>query len=594
MRRTMAALGLAGLVGAGLYRARRDLLGRGLGLRPPEHAVTVACDLPIRMPDGVTLYADHFRPQTAGTYPTILIRTPYGRPSETRLLGPFGMPGPRLFAERGYHVLVQGTRGRYRSEGAFVPFLHERADGRATLDWIAAQPWFDGNLGMWGASYLGYTQWAVAVDGPPFLKAIVPVTTSSRFSRAFNPAGVFSYESALRWTKILQATQPGRSLDVAALMRLLSPQREAALRAVFATSPFAQADAATVGASVPFFQRWLAEPAVDGPYWRSVDPPRDMRRVSAAVHLVAGWHDLFLAEQLADYIDLLAAGRTPCLTVLPRFHTEAALLVESVREGLWWFDAHLKGQRELLERRAVLLALMGSPEWHAMDFWPPPAKLVRFFLHAAGELTTEAPSAPAAPETTPRGVSHYRYDPHDPTPALGGPVLSAQAGARDQRPLEVRPDLLTFTTAPLLAAVDVIGHVRLALYVRSSLAYTDFVGRLCVVHPDGRSLNVCEGIARVSPGVGELQPDGSRRIEIDMWATAMRFGVGQRMRLHVCSAAHPRWSANSGDGRPLQTGAPAGLVADQTVYHDPGHPSALILPLVSSAIRRAMAGAGEP
>ncbi|MEI8166602.1 MAG: CocE/NonD family hydrolase, partial [Chloroflexales bacterium] len=279
----------------------------------------------------------------------------------------------------------------------------------------------------------------------------------------------------------------------------------------------------------------------------------------------------------------------PYLTVLPRYHTELALLFDSVREGLWWFDAHLKGQRELLERRAVRVALMGSREWHAMDFWPPPASMVRFLLHAEGGLATTLPSFSA-----PQSASRYRYDPHDPTPALGGPVLSPQAGVRDQHPLEARPDLLTFTTPPLAAAVDVIGHVRLALYVRSSLAYTDFVGRLCVVHPDGRSLNVCEGIARVSPGVGELQPDGSRRIEIDMWATAMRFGVGQRMRLHVCSAAHPRWSANSGDGRPLQTGAPAGLVADQTVYHDPGHPSALILPLVSSAIRRAMAGAGEP
>jgi putative CocE/NonD family hydrolase len=237
---------------------------------------------------------------------------------------------------------------------------------------------------------------------------------------------------------------------------------------------------------------------------------------------------------------------------------------------------------------------MGSHEWHAMDFWPPPAKSVRFFLQAEGGLTTEPPGAPSAPEVTPRSVSRYRYDPHDPTPALGGPVLSAQAGARDQRPLESRPDLLTFTTPPLPTAVDVIGHVRLELYVHSSLACTDFVGRLCVVHPDGRSLNVCEGIVRVSPGVGEPQPDGSRRIEIDMWATAMRFGAGQRIRLHVCSAAHPRWSANSGDSRPLQSGAPAGLVADQTIYHDPERPSALILPLVSPATRQTMAGAGQP
>ena len=586
----MAALGLAGVAGVGLYRSRRAMLGRALGLRPPEHAITFVRAVPIRMPDGVTLFADHCRPQTPGTYPTILIRTPYGRPSETRIFGSFSsMPGPEFFAERGYHVIVQGTRGRFYSEGAFEPFLHEQADGHATLAWIAAQPWFDGNLGMWGASYLGYTQWAVAADAPPFLKAIVPVTTSAHFARSFNPAGSFSYESALRWTNYLKATDlPGRNLSFTALRQAFAPHREALLYRMMDALPFVDADAATVGATVPFFQRWLAEPAVDGPYWRTVDHQRSLGRINAAVHLVAAWHDLFLAEQLADYTTLLAAGRSPCLTVLPRYHTELAMLLDSVREGLWWFDAHLKGQRELLERRAVRVALMGSREWHAMDFWPPPASMVRFLLHAEGGLATTPPSHPA-----PQSASRYRYDPHDPTPSLGGPVLSPQAGARDQRPLEARPDVLTFTTPPLTAAVDVIGHVRLELYVRSSLAYTDFVGRLCVVRSDGHSHNVCEGLIRVSPGVGEPQLDGSLRLVLDLSATAMRFGAGDRIRLHVASGAHPRWSANSGDGRPLQAGAPAGVVADQVLYHDPSHPSALVLPVVSAETWRAMAGAGQ-
>ncbi|NTU81647.1 MAG: CocE/NonD family hydrolase [Chloroflexales bacterium] len=595
MRRAIAALGFASLGVAGLYRARRDIIGRALGLRPPEHGITVERDLPIRMPDGVKLYADHFRPRAAGVYPTILIRTPYGRPSETRILGPLSMPGPRLFAERGYNVIVQSTRGRYRSEGDFEPFLREQADGRATLDWIAAQPWFDGNLGLWGASYLGYTQWAVAADAPPFLKAIVPIITSSRFSRAFNPEGVFGYESSLRWTSYLRATHlPGRSLNLGAISQAISPRREAALRAAMAASPFALADRAALGETVPFFQRWLAEPEVDGAYWRSVDQHRGLGRVSAAVHLVAGWHDLFLPEQLADYTDLLAAGRSPYLTVLPRFHSEPALQAEGVREGLWWFDAHLKGRRELLERRAVRLALMGAHEWHEMDFWPPPARAVRFFLHTGGSLHTEPPGAPSAPgETTREEFSQYRYDPRDPTPSLGGPVLSPMGGARDQRPLEARPDLITFTTAPLPTAVDVIGHVRLELYVRSSLAHTDFVGRLCDVSPNGRSLNVSEGVARVTPGVGEPQPDGSLRLEINMWATAMRFGAGHRIRLHVCSGAHPRWSASSGDSRPLRAGALAGPAADQSIYHDTRHPSALVLPIVSTETWRAMAGEGQ-
>lgn len=584
MRRTLAALGLVGLAGAGLYASRRTLAGRAFGLRPAEHTVAIERDVPVAMPDGVVLYADHLRPRAPGSFPTILIRTPYGRPSEAGALSPLLIPAPLLFAERGYNVVVQSTRGRFRSGGAFEPFVHERADGLATLDWIARRPWFDGSLGMFGASYVGYTQWAVATDAPPFLKAIVPVITSSRFSETFYPDGSFGYESSLRWTNILRLTHlPGRGLDLAAVGRLVSSGHEAALRAAMAGAPFAEADMVTLGERVPFFQRWLDDPDPAGPYWQAVDHDRGLGRIGAAVHLVAGWHDIFLRQQLADYNDLLAAGRSPCLTVLPRAHTDQALQREAVREGLWWFDAHLKGRRELLERRAVRLALMGSREWHEMDFWPPPARAMRLHLQAGGALAVEPPAGGPA-------TSGYRYDPRDPTPAVGGPVLSPAAGARDQAPVEARPDVLIFTGAPLAADLDVIGHVRLELYAHSSLAHTDFIGRLCDVGPDGRSRNVCEGLIRVEPGVGEPQPDGSLRLSIDLWATAYRFGAGHRLRLHICSGAHPRWSANSGTGEPLRAGAPAGRVAEQTIFHDAHHPSALVLPTVSAETRLAMAG----
>lgn len=581
MRRGLVALGLAGLAGAGLYSSRRAVIGRALGLRPPEHAVAVTRDLPVRMPDGATLYADHLRPRGAGSYPTILIRTPYGRPSEAGPLGLLPSGAPVLFAERGYNVIVQGTRGRFRSEGTFEPFLHEREDGLATLDWVAAQPWFDGSLGMWGLSYYGYTQWAVAADAPPYLKAIVPAITTTRFSGGFYPQGSFTLESAVRWTSYLRDTAGREAYDLATLARLLAPRRESALRAAMGGA-FARADAGT-GGPAPYFQRWLDEPGPDQPYWRAVDRDRGLGRVSAAVHLVAGWYDIFLPEQLADYTDLLAAGRSPYLTVLPRHHTAQAITSDALREGLWWFDAHLKGRRELLERRAVRVALMGSREWHEMDFWPPPARATRLYLRAGGALA-DAPG--------PGGPTRYTFDPRDPTPAIGGPVLSPEGGPRDQRPLEARPDVLTFTGAPLPADLDVVGHVRLELFARSSLAHTDFVARLCEVAPDGRSVNVCEGLARVAPGVGEPRPDGGLRLEVGMWATARRLRAGHRIRLQICSGAHPRWAVNSGDGRPLREGAPDGPVAHQSIYHDPTHPSALVLPVVSAETLRAMAGDG--
>ncbi|RRR72929.1 MAG: CocE/NonD family hydrolase [Candidatus Viridilinea halotolerans] len=576
----MAAVGLAG---AGLFAARSRLLARALGLRPPQYAVQMTPHLPVVMPDGVTLYADHFAPVATGHFPTILIRSPYGRPSELRLLGPLPGLAAQLFAERGYHVIFQGTRGRFRSEGGFDPFLHEAADGHATLAWIAQQPWFDGNLGMWGASYVGYTQWAVAAAAPPFLKAIVPVITTTRFGQAFNPGGSFAYETALRWVHILQSMHnPGGDVDLRLLRRMFAPGAERLLRTTMAASPFADADQQVTGAQVPFYQEWLRAPDRDGPYWRQVDRHRQVGHTTPAVHLVAGWYDIFLSEQLDDYTDLLAAGQTPCLTVLPYHHTSGRMQLAAIREGLWWFDAHLKGQRELLQRRAVHLALMGSHEAHAMDFWPPPALPQRLFLHAGGGLSEAQPAY-----TQP---SSYRLDPGAPTPSLGGPVLSAQAGPRDQRPIERRPDLLTFTTEPLEHDLDVIGYVRLELFARANLAHYDLIGRLCLVEARGRSINVCEGILRIEPTTGETQPDGSQRFELSLNPTAQRFRAGQRVRLHICSAAHPRWGVNSGDGRHLHEGAPVGLRLEQQIFHDPTHPSALILPVVSAATRRAMAG----
>jgi putative CocE/NonD family hydrolase len=214
---------------------------------------------------------------------------------------------------------------------------------------------------------------------------------------------------------------------------------------------------------------------------------------------------------------------------------------------------------------------MGSSEWHEMDYWPPPATTTRYYLRGGGALTPGASSPDG-------GASVYVYDPADPTPGVGGPVLSTAAGRRDQSAVEGRGDVLTFTTPPLQSAVDVIGPVRAELYVRSSLGHADFVARLCLVDHTGRSSNICDGMFRVGPGKGTPQPDGSLRIEIDMWATAQRFHPGQRIRLQVCSAAHPRLSRNLGDDAPLGYGR-AGAVARQTIYHDADHPSALVLPV---------------
>lgn len=344
-----------------------------------------------------------------------------------------------------------------------------------------------------------------------------------------------------------------------------------ALTPAFEHLPRVEADTIAVGKPIAFYRDWLAHSRSDDPYWDAIDHATRVPQIAAPAHLVTGWHDFFVHDILADYAALEAAGREPYLTIGPEGHGMQGAMA-SLEPGLTWFDAHLKGDRSRLREKPVRIYVMGADEWREMDSWPPSAQETRFFLHAEGRLSTERPEANSPPD-------HYRYDPADPTPSVGGPSLTATTEPVDNRELEARPDVLVYPTPPLAADVDVVGPVRLELYVRSSLAHTDFFGRLCDVRPDGRSLNVCDGLSRIAPGKGEPQPDGSLRIEVDMWATAKRFSRGHSIRLQVSSGAHPRWSRNLGTGEPLATGTTM-TVADQAVYHDDAHPSALVLPIV--------------
>jgi putative CocE/NonD family hydrolase len=569
-------LALLALLGLGMYRYRRSLLARLLKLPPPRYAVSVQRDIPVPMPDGVRLFTDHYFPNASGDFPTILIRTPYGRGKEVALGGGFGLgelPGQR-FAERGYHVIVQGARGCFNSEGNFSPHVNEAADGQATVDWISQQPWFNGVLGTWGPSYLGYMQWAIAAGAPPCLKAMLPMIASSENYSVTHPDGAFGLETRLRWSQgvYLHNKMHRRPLWEKLAHRFFGGE-ERNLQAAFAHLPLLEADTVAAGEPIPFYRDLLTHTQANDLFWRARDHSGAVAQVAAPVHLIGGWYDYYLRGLLRDYTALKAAGRQPYLTIGPWFHAHPGGLMTGLREGLTWFDAHLKGDRRRLRQKPIRIYVMGVDEWRELDDFPPPARQTRYYLHAEAGLATDPPRATSSPDG-------YRYDPADPTPALGGALLAFQgAGPQDNRPLEARSDVLCYTTPPLTQEVEIIGPARLELFVGSSLPHTDFFGRLCDVAPDGRSINLCDGLVRIEPGRGEAGPDGSLRVEIDMGATAHRFRRGHRLRLQISSGAHPRWSRNLGSGEALAPGVSM-AVAKQTVYHDDVHPSALVLPVV--------------
>jgi uncharacterized protein len=537
------------------------LAARLVKLAPPQTTnVSVERDLAAKMADGTVLLADRWYPTDAsGGRPTVLIRTPYGR----AIIGPLG----RLYAERGYQVVIQSCRGTFGSEGEFVPVRHEQADGHATLEWVASQPWFDGRLVMWGGSYLGITQWAVAQDAPDFVRALSFQVTASNFrDSVVYPGGAFALETALAWLHEIKNQELG--------WRAVLRTRLRGARVVSTSSdvlPIGKSDSAAIGEPMPFYQDWLAHGSPDDPWWDGVDFGRRLDKVPPA-SFIGGWYDLFLRAQVADFEALRRAGRTARLTIGPWTHASPALFAETVRDGPRWFDAQLGDRRDMPVGAPVRVFVMGSRTWQEFSMWPPAGEAEQWYL---GRSATLSPTPPvdSAPD-------RYHYNPHDPTPAAGGPSLNiATAGRKDQRRREQRRDVLTYTSPVLTEDRTVIGPLTATLYVRSTLEHTDFFVRLCDVSKKGKSFNLSDGIVRLTPGSVVREPDGVCRLDIVMWPTANTFRAGHRIRLQVSSGAHPLFNRNAGTGEPLATGANL-RSADQKVFHDPEHPSSLALHVV--------------
>lgn len=566
-RRSTVAAGLF-LTAAGLWWKRNTLLARVLAIPSPDYHAVVERGIRIPMRDGIHLAADRYSPRAGGTFPTLLIRTPYGRTWMPNLYA-------RLFAQRGYHVLVQDVRGRFASEGEFDPFIHEASDGADTIAWLGSQPWFDGCVGTWGQSYLGYVQWALAASYPQLVQAMMPVVASSRGPyTGSSSSDVPWWELSLRWMVVLDALDhfPGGHAALSpwyAVPRMLPVTQSRILRNAFQVLPLSEADLYAVGAEVPHYRN-----AVNGslpPEFDEADMYPQLHRVAASVHLIGGWYDFMLPDLLADFMALRDAGHDPYLTIGPWTHLSRGSGHSSLREGLAWFDAMLKRKHERLRPDPVSLYLIEGDEWLAYDAWPPPSTVVRHYVDTAGTLAPERPQENVA-------ADHFYYDPADPTPALAGARFYAPAGRRDNRPLEARPDVLTYTSAPLADDLDVVGPVSAELYVSASGGHADFFARLCDVTPDGVSYNVCDGIYRLAPGQGESQGDGTVRIQVDMTGTAYRFRRGHRFRLQISGGAFPRYARNLGD-QEIAAARPVLQPRVQTIYHDQAHPSAVHLPI---------------
>jgi putative CocE/NonD family hydrolase len=282
-----------------------------------------------------------------------------------------------------------------------------------------------------------------------------------------------------------------------------------------------------------------------------------------------------LPWQFEDFAALQQTDRPRQLIIGPWSHAQEGLTAAGVREGLAWLRGHLLGARPLIEPSSVRVFVTGERAgggWRDFDRWPP-AEGAACQLWIAGQdrLAWEPPPAGAG------GSRRYRYDPANPTPSLGGPIMITTRPVRDNRRLEARADVLTFTTAPLEEVLEAIGPVRVQLWVRGSEPHFDLFARVCDVEPGGASRNVCDALASVAPDRFEQSDtDGSWRVRFDLWPIAHRFAAGNRIRLQVSSGAHPRYVRNPGTGEdPLTAENPRAV--DVELLYGPQWPSSLLL-----------------
>lgn len=552
------------------------LAAGALAAAPDRISKSFSVAVPMR--DGVRLAANIFRPQDAGRYPTILVRTPYGK-------GRGLAPNYQAFVERGYAVVIQDVRGRYDSQGVFRPLEQEPLDGDDTLNWIARQPWSDGKIGMLGGSYLGIVQWKAAALNNPHLKAIFPVVAGcdDYRDRFYSTGGAMKLGQRLLWMS----------------ENLRTPRFHPDFSKFVLHLPLSTADVASTGRISDMYQEALAHPSNDW-FWKAISTREHLAKIRVPVFEVGGWFDNFVESDLYAYEALRKNSGVHRIMIGPWPHNMSipftgvnfgpAANVALYGFETQWFDQFLKGKdTPLLSQPPVRLFVMGINQWREEREWPPPAHHKRFYFESGGHANSLAGDGRLQAHTPPQGApDRFVFDPRHPVPTMGGAVCCNPKvfpwGPMDQRAVEKRGDVLVYTTPPLAKDVAVIGLVRVVLYAATSARDTDFTAKLVDVFPDGRAQNLTDGILRLryrhSLEREQLaRPGEIEKVTIDAGVTGNVFQKGHRIRMEISSSNFPRFDRNPNTGRPI-AGETELRTARQTIYHDALHPSHVVLPVV--------------
>jgi putative CocE/NonD family hydrolase len=561
------------------------------------------------MRDGTTLYADVYRPAAEGRYPAILTRLPYGK--GTGMVS--GYMNPLRYAQAGYAVVIQDIRGTGMSEGKFYPRVNEMVDGYDAVEWLATQPWCDGNVGMYGMSHLGYTQWAAAVMQPPHLKTICPMATQHG-ARPFD-YGAMELNHLLAWACMFPLGELAR--------QKIPPEKAKNLRDRFIYwkdhieeqymyLPLKDVPSIKIVEEMgmsPFFYSDYINHSDDEEFWKRSISPAPLENVVVPAFHICGWYDLLVSDVLASYLGMKKRAGSPLarknqkVIIGPWVHTtEMGSIAGEMDFGttssgaaadvagmhIRWFDRWLKGiDNGITEEPPVRIFVMGSNIWRNENEWPLARTMfTNYYFHSDGKANScsgDGTLGIQPPVEEPNDT--FLYNPRNPVPTKrDGAGLSVIMGAYDRQKIETRQDILVYTTPPLENDLEVTGPIVVKLYAATSADDTDFTGILCDVYPDGRSYNIIDGIVRAKYRHSEWKPEPIRpgsiyEYSLDLATTSIVFKAGHCIRLEISSSNFPRWDRNLNTGHKLGQDAQI-EAALQKIFHNTQYPSHIVLPII--------------
>jgi putative CocE/NonD family hydrolase len=565
-----------------------------------SYEVDVDTSIMVPMRDGVRLATDVYRPRgVSGPLPTVLIRLPYNKAAYRGATIP-----ARFFASHGYAVAVQDVRGKFASEGQYRVYEGDMTDWTDTFDWIGTQPWSTGRIGSYGCSYLGEGQIIAAQQRHPKHIAAIPQAAGGNIGRVGRrrefwgsvEGGAFSISINFGWMPVFASTAKG-----------MKPMPNVDLATFFRTLPVI--DMTDRAGSPSWDWRNFLERSPDDPWWDKQGYLTADDSVTVAALHVSSWFDM--AQEALEEAEIFRknalndrARNGQYAIISPTVHcaSEAAssqtkvgdLDVGDARLHYWetylaWFDRWLKGNEHAIDSLPRLrYYVIGRNEWRKSDRWPVAGmRETAFYLRGAntrngdGRLSLEAPKS-ERPDT-------FTYDPGNPVPSRGGSICCTGnpkdlPGSFDTSDIEQRPDVLVYTTDVLREGLELTGPMRAAVYLSSDAPDTDITVKLLDVLPDGRSMNMQEGITRVRYRDGfdraRMMSAGKvYEVPVDLHATSWYLPAGHRLRVQVSSSSFPRFDRN------LNTGGrnydeTKWRSAKNTVHHTSAYASRLILPVV--------------